>query len=236
MTVVHVSITCAADYVSAGSRPGGPHRPAAAPAGGRRPRGRRPHPRRPKRRPLLSRAAQRTRCAPSWRRIPTTAWARGRPTSRGTSRRSSIRGDRAAGGRQWARRRRTGRSGSGTTASTGSSAAERSRYPDLAEDNHYIDQPYGPEEQLPPIEGPRRRGARTLRDTEARSEPDKPVVLRSARARRSRAAPRAAGVRREVQGPVRRRLQRVAGVRVLARDREEGSSPRGPRLAPDQPR
>ena len=48
---------------------------------------------------------------------------------------------------RWARRRRTGRCSRASTASTASSAARpTSGIPTLVEDNHYIDQPYPPEE------------------------------------------------------------------------------------------
>ena len=106
-------------------------------------------------------------------------------------------------------------------------------YPDLAEDNHYIDQPYLPEDGYhlskdladqalrvhPRLEAVRARQALV------------PVVLPG---RQPRAAPRAAGVHRQVQGQVRRRLRGLPRVGAAADDRE-GHPARGHRADADQP-
>ena len=106
-------------------------------------------------------------------------------------------------------------------------------YPDLAEDNHYIDQPYLPEdgyhlskdladkalELHPRLQAVRARQALV------------PVVLPG---REPRAAPRAAGVHRQVQGQVRRRLRGLPRVGAAAHDRARHPA-RGHRAHADQP-
>ena len=106
-------------------------------------------------------------------------------------------------------------------------------YPDLAEDNHYIDQPYLPEDGLPPVEGPRRPGARVHPRLQAvrAGQALVPVVLPG---RQPRAAPRPAGVHRQVQGQVRRRLRGLPRVGAAADDRARHPA-RGHRADADQP-
>jgi arylsulfatase A-like enzyme len=77
---------------------------------------------------------------------------------------------------RWARRRRTGRSDSATTASTASWAATNQWYPDLAEDNHYVDQPYGPEDGYHLSKDLADKALEFIRDSR-QSEPDKPWYL-----------------------------------------------------------
>ncbi len=74
-------------------------------------------------------------------------------------------------------RRRTGRSARATTASTASSAARRtSGIPDLAEDNHYVDQPYAPEDGYHLSKDLADKAIEFIRDSK-QSEPDKPWYL-----------------------------------------------------------
>ena len=81
--------------------------------------------------------------------------------------------------------------------------------------------------RLPPVQGPRRQGARVhprLQAVRAR-QALVPVVLPG---RQPRAAPRAAGVHRQVQGRVRRRLRGLPRVGAAADDRARASCPRAP--------
>ena len=106
-------------------------------------------------------------------------------------------------------------------------------YPDLAEDNHYIDQPYLPEDGY--------HLSKDLADKALRIHPRLqavragqalvPVVLPR---RQPRPAPRAAGVHRQVQGQVRRRLRGLPRVGAAAHDRA-GHPARGHRADADQP-
>ena len=63
-------------------------------------------------------------------------------------------------------------------------------YPDLVDDNHFVDQPYAARGRLPPLEGPGRQGAPLHRAT-ASSPPRQALVHVLLPRREPRAAPRA---------------------------------------------
>ena len=87
--------------------------------------------------------------------------------------------------------------------------------------------------RLPPLQGPGRQGARVHPRLQAvrAGQAVVPVVLPG---REPRAAPRAAGVHRQVQGQVRRRLRGLPRVGAAAHDRA-GDPARGHRADADQP-
>ena len=113
-------------------------------------------------------------------------------------------------------------------------------YPDLVYDNHPVDQPKSPAGRLPPDRGHHRQGAGVhpgLQDHRAGQ-----AVLPVLRAGRlPRAAPRAEGVDREVQGPVRPGLRGAAradagaGRSRWASSRATPSCRRSTRSAPIRP-
>ena len=88
-------------------------------------------------------------------------------------------------------------------------------YPTLVEDNHYIDQPYLPEEGYHLSQGPGRQGDLLHRGQQdlGAEEALVPVVLPGCQ---PRAAPRAGGVHRQVPGDVRRRLRGLPRVGAAA--------------------
>ena len=105
-------------------------------------------------------------------------------------------------------------------------------YPDLVEDNRFIEQPYSPEEGYHLSKD---LADQALEDA-ARPEVDQPVeaLVHVVLSRRQpRAAPRSEGVRRQVQGQVRRRLRGVPRVGAGAHDRE-GHHAEGHRTHADQ--
>ena len=135
---------------------------------------------------------------------------------------------------RWARRRSSGRSASAYDRFYGFIGGETNQwYPDLAEDNHYIDQPYQPEEGY--------HLSKDLADKAIDVHPRLqavragqalvPVVLPR---RQPRAAPRAAGLHRQVQGQVRRRLRGLPRMGAPAHDRARHPA-RGHRADADQP-
>ena len=107
------------------------------------------------------------------------------------------------------RRRRgaTGRRGRGFERWYGFLGAETNQwYPDLVYDNHPVDQPTLAGGGLPPHRRPHRQGDRVHQGREGDRAGE--AVLPLLRARRlPRAAPRAEGVDRQVQGPVRHGLR-----------------------------
>ena len=106
-------------------------------------------------------------------------------------------------------------------------------YPDLAEDNHYIDQPYGPEDGYHLSKDLADKALEFIRDSK-QSRARQAVVPVVLSGREPRAAPRAAGVHRQVQGPLRRRLRGLPRVGAPADDRERDPA-RGHRADADQP-
>ena len=106
-------------------------------------------------------------------------------------------------------------------------------YPDLVYDNHPVDQPKSPGGGLPLHRGHHRQGARVHPGRQGDRARQAVLPLLRAR-RRSRAAPRAEGVDREVQGPVRHGLRGDA--RGDARPSEgDGPRPARHRAAAGQP-
>ena len=95
-------------------------------------------------------------------------------------------------------------------------------YPDLVYDNHMVDQPSLPEDGYHLTEDITDKALEFIRDAKAIA-PEKPFFLYYAPGRLPRAAPRAEGVDRQVQGPVRRGLRgdprADAGAAEGARDR-----------------
>ena len=91
-------------------------------------------------------------------------------------------------------------------------------YPDLAEDNHYVEQPYGPEDGYHLSKDLADKALQFIQRLQAvrAREALVPLVLPG---RQPRAAPRAAGVHRQVQGRLRRRLRGVPRVGAAADDR-----------------
>ncbi len=79
-------------------------------------------------------------------------------------------------------------------------------YPDLVYDNHPVDQPKLPEDGYHLTEDITDKALEFIRDAKVIA-PDKPFFLYYAPGRLPRAAPRAQGVDREVQGPLRRGLR-----------------------------
>jgi arylsulfatase A-like enzyme len=78
-------------------------------------------------------------------------------------------------------------------------------YPDLAEDNHYIEQPYGPEDGYHLSKDLADQALSFIRDAK-QSEPDKPWYLWFCPGANHAPPPRPQGLHRQVQGPLRRRL------------------------------
>ena len=67
-------------------------------------------------------------------------------------------------------------------------------YPDLVEDNHYVDQPYHARGRLPPLQGPRRQGARLHPRQQAERSPTSPGTCSTALAPTTpRTTPRRSG-------------------------------------------
>ena len=91
-------------------------------------------------------------------------------------------------------------------------------YPDLAEDNHYIDQPYRPEEGYHLSKDLADKAMSFIRDSK-QSEPDKPWYLWFCPGANHAPHHAPAGVHRQVQGQVRRRLRGVPRVGAAADDR-----------------
>ena len=100
-------------------------------------------------------------------------------------------------------------------------------YPDLAEDNHYIDQPYAPEDGYHLSKDLADKALRFIRDSK-QSEPGQALVPVVLPGRQPRPAPRAAGVHRQVQGRLRRRLRGLPRMGAAADDRAAASCPRAP--------
>ena len=159
--------------------------------------------------------ARRAACPPSARRsgrcCRTTATARSGSARITTCRPKTSRA--AAAGR-------SGRCRRASTASTGSSAARPTTgIPTSSRTTSFIEQPYTPGRGLPPVEGPRRPGAQDAARPEV-GESIEAVVHVVLPRRQPRAAPHPEGVRRQVQGQVRRRLRGVPRVGARADDRE----------------
>ena len=106
-------------------------------------------------------------------------------------------------------------------------------YPDLVEDNQFIDQPYLPRGRLSPLQGPGRQRHRDDQGPEG-EQPVEALVHVVLPGRQPRPAPLPAGVHRQVQGQVRRRLRSLPRVGAAANDRE-GHRARGHQLYADQP-
>ena len=141
---------------------GVPHRPQPPPE--------RVRDRSPRRRPASPATTRTSRAsAPRWRPCCATP-AGARSGSARTTTRRSTRG-------RWARRRRTGRSASGYDRFYGFLGGETNQwYPDLAEDNHYVEQPYGPEDGYHLSKDLADKALEFIRDSK-QSEPDKPWYL-----------------------------------------------------------
>ena len=107
-------------------------------------------------------------------------------------------------------------------------------YPDLVYDNHPVDQPRIARGGLPPDRRPHRQGARVHQGRPGRRAGEavhallRPGCL-------PRAPPRAEGVDREVQGPLRRRAMRRMREQTLARQKELGIVPQDTELPPINP-
>ena len=106
-------------------------------------------------------------------------------------------------------------------------------YPDLAEDNHYIDQPYLPEDGYHLSKDLADQALRFIRDSK-QSEPDKPWYLWFCPGANHAPHHAPAGVHRQVQGQVRRRLRGLPRVGAAADDRARHPA-RGHRADADQP-
>ena len=100
-------------------------------------------------------------------------------------------------------------------------------YPDLVHDNHYIEQPYSPEEGYHLSKDLADHAITMIRDVKA-SAPSRPWLHVVLPGRQPRAAPRPAGVHRQVQGQVRRRLRGLPRVGPAADDREGRAARRAP--------
>ena len=98
-------------------------------------------------------------------------------------------------------------------------------YPDLVYDNHPVDQPKTPEEGYHLTDDITDKAIEFIKDAKAIA-PEKPFFLYYAPGRLPRAAPRAQGVDRQVQGPVRH------GLRGDARADAGAPEEDGPRPAP----
>ena len=102
-------------------------------------------------------------------------------------------------------------------------------YPDLVYDNHPVDQPKSPEDGYHFTDDITDKALEFIKDAKAVA-PDKPFFLYYAPGRRPRAAPRAEGVDRALQGQVRHGLRGAA--RADARSPEgDGHRPEGHRAA-----
>ena len=106
-------------------------------------------------------------------------------------------------------------------------------YPDLAEDNHFVDQPYLPEDGYHLSKDLADKAIAFIRDSQAVA-PDKPWFTVVLPRRQPRPAPRAAGVHRQVQGQLRRRLRGVPRVGAAA-DGRAGHHARGHRADAHEP-
>ena len=106
-------------------------------------------------------------------------------------------------------------------------------YPDLAEDNHYIDQPYLPEDGYHLSKDLADQALRFIRDSK-QTEPDKPWYLWFCPGANHAPHHAPAGVHRQVQGHVRRRLRGLPRVGAAADDRARHPA-RGHRADADQP-
>ena len=106
-------------------------------------------------------------------------------------------------------------------------------YPTLVDDNHYVDQPYQPEEGYHLSKDLADQAIQMIRDVKA-SAPSTAVVHVVLPRREPRAAPRREGVGRQVQGRVRRRLRGLSRVGAAADDRE-GRAAGGHRALADEP-
>ena len=82
-------------------------------------------------------------------------------------------------------------------------------YPDLVEDNQFITQPATPEDGYHLSKDLADQALRMLRD-QTIGEPDQAVVHVVLSRRQPRAAPQPEGVRRQIQGKIRRRLRGVS--------------------------
>ncbi len=170
-------------------------------------------------------AASRRRPPPSRRSCRTTATARS-GWARTTTCRSRMSPPAAS--------RKTGRSVRDSSASTASSAARpTSGIPDLVEDNHFIEPPYGPEQGYHLSKDLADQAIKMIRDQKA-SNPSKPWFMWLQPGRQPRPAPRPAGIHRQVQGQVRRRLRGVSHLGAGAHDRE-GRRAEGHEADADQP-
>ena len=106
-------------------------------------------------------------------------------------------------------------------------------YPRLAEDNHYIDQPYLPEDGYHLSKDLADQALRMIRDSK-QTEPDKPWYLWFCPGANHAPHHAPAGVHRQVQGRVRRRLRGLPRVGAAADDRARHPA-RGHRADADQP-
>ena len=92
-------------------------------------------------------------------------------------------------------------------------------YPDLVEDNRFIEPAVRPGGGLPPLQGPGRQGHRDDPRPEGQ-QPLEALVHVVLPGRQPRPAPRPEGLHRQVQGQVRRRLRGLPDVGAAAHDRE----------------
>ena len=106
-------------------------------------------------------------------------------------------------------------------------------YPDLVYDNHPVDQPKSPEEGYHFTEDITDKAIEFIKDAKVIA-PEKPFFLYYAPGRGARAAPRAEGVGRPVQGPVRHGLRGDARADPGPPE-GAGHRPGRHRAAPDQP-
>ena len=106
-------------------------------------------------------------------------------------------------------------------------------YPSLAEDNHYIDQPYLPEDGYHLSKDLADQALRMIRDSK-QTEPDKPWYLWFCPGANHAPHHAPRGLHRQVQGRVRRRLRGLPRVGAAADDRARHPA-RGHRADADQP-
>ena len=100
-------------------------------------------------------------------------------------------------------------------------------YPELVYDNHTVEQPKTPEEGYHLTEDLVDKAISFVADSK-QIAPDKPFFMYFCTGRDARPAPRAQGVGRQVQGPVRRRLGRLPRAGLPAPAAAKASSPRPP--------
>ncbi len=107
-------------------------------------------------------------------------------------------------------------------------------YPDLVYDNHQVEPPKTPEEGYHLTEDLADKAIEFIADLK-QVAPNKPFFLYFAPGAQPRAAPRAEGVGRQVQGQVRRRLGRATASETFARQKELGIIPKNTVLSRHDP-